>query len=537
LKNYSIKYLLIGIVVSIGTFILDTQLPLGIADGMLYVGLVLLGMMARNRSLIIIAAILGSTLNLLGYFFSPPGGDLVHVITNRALAFLIICVTAILCLLRHRADEKLESARNFLETKVEERTGKLKEANQRVNKEAESAELVKAIAMASNETRAIKDTLHFCIEKVSRFADWPLGHLYLKAEKPSSVLIPTEIWHVRDPGKFDVFQKITGNTPFEIGVGLPGRVLASGKPEWIIDVTKDPNFPRAKLAKNIGVKAGFAFPILIGQEVVGVMEFFSAKAVKPDREMLAIMGQIGTQLGRVLERKRAQDQSDESQKMLRNLYLRLQEVREEERTRTAREVHDHLSQLLTTIKLELSLLDKKLSNHDSEITESTQQLLDMSNDAIHSVQRIAMDLRPPILDDLGLPEAIEWQVKEFKGRTGIDCKFFNEMNGFELDLERSTTLFRIFQETLTNIVRHSQATQVDVKLYTCEENINLQVQDNGCGITEDQIQNLRSLGLLGMRERAMVWGGFVQITGDQEEGTTVTINIKKDGNGENEGEN
>jgi signal transduction histidine kinase len=196
-----------------------------------------------------------------------------------------------------------------------------------------------------------------------------------------------------------------------------------------------------------------------------------------------------------------------------------------------------LSQLLTTIKLELSLLDKKLSNYSSEVKESTRQLLDMSNDAIHSVQRIAMDLRPPILDDLGLSEAIEWQVKEFKGRTGIGCKFFNEMNGLELDLERSTTLFRIFQETLTNIVRHSQATQVDVKLYACEENINLQVQDNGCGITEDQIQNLRSLGLLGMRERAMVWGGFVQITGAQDEGTTVTINIKKDGNGENEGEN
>ena len=528
---------MIGIFASMGIFILDSQLPLGIADGVLYVALVLLGMMARNRSLIIVAAFLGSALNLLGYFLSPPGGDLIHVITNRVLAFLIICVTAILCLLRNKADEKLESARSFLETKVEERTKKLKKANQSLNKEAESAELVKSIAMASNETRAIKDTLHFCIEKVSHFADWPLGHLYLKEEESSSVLIPTEIWHVRNPGKFDVFQKITQNTPLEKGIGLPGRVLASGKPAWIIDVTKDPNFPRAKFAKNIGVKAGFAFPILIGQEVVGVMEFFSAKAMKPDKEMLAIMGQIGTQLGRVLERKRAQDQGEVSQKILRNLYLRLQEVREEERTRTAREVHDHLSQLLTTIKLELSLLDKKLSNYSSEVKESTLQLLDMSNDAIRSVQRIAMDLRPPILDDLGLPEAIEWQVKEFKGRTGIDCKFFNELNGFELDLERSTTLFRIFQETLTNIVRHSQATQVDVKLYTCEENINLQVQDNGCGITEDQIQNLRSLGLLGMRERAMVWGGFVKITGIQDEGTAVTINIKKDGHVENKREN
>ena len=91
-------------------------------------------------------------------------------------------------------------------------------------------------------------------------------------------MIPTEIWHVRDPGKFDVFQKVTGDTPLEIGIGLPGRVLKSGEPEWIIDVTKDPNFPRAKLAENIGVRAGFAFPILIGKEVVGVMELFLSKS-------------------------------------------------------------------------------------------------------------------------------------------------------------------------------------------------------------------------------------------------------------------
>ena len=537
MKSYSTKYLLIGICASVGIFILDALLPLGIADGMLYVALVLLGMMAQNRRMIIIAAVLGSALNLLGYFLSPPGGDLTLVITNRVLAFLTICLTAVLCLLKNKADEKLKLARNFLETRVKDRTAELQEANQRLNDEAEGSKLVKAIAMASNETRAIDDTLYFCIERVCKFADWPLGHLYLTAEKPASGLIPTEIWHVGDPGKFDVFQKITEDTPMESGVGLPGRVLASGEPEWIIDVTKDPNFPRAKQVENIGVRAGFAFPILIGREVVGVMEFFSTKAAEPDKEMLAIMAQIGTQLGRVLERKRALDQSQTSQEQLRNLYHRLQEVREEERTRTAREVHDHLSQLLTTIKLELSLLDKKLTHSNPGIKESTQQLLDMSDDAIQSVQRIAMDLRPPILDDLGLSEAIEWQVKEFKGRTGIHCQFHNQMNGIELDLERSTTLFRIFQETLTNIVRHSQATKVGVRLYTSEKNISLQVEDNGCGITADQIQNLRSLGLLGMRERAMVWGGNIQISGAPKGGTTVTINIKKDGNGKDQGEN
>ena len=537
MKSFPTKYLLIGIISCAGIFILDALLPLGIADGMLYVSLVLLGMMAQNRNLIIIAAVLGSVLNVLGYFFSPPGGELTHVIANRVLAFFTICLAAILCLLKNNADEKLTAARNFLEARVQDRTTELRDSNKRLNNEVESAKLVESIAMASNETRAIDDTLTFCIERVCKFADWPLGHLYLTEDKTATRLIPTGIWHVRDPGKFDVFQKITVDTPLEIGVGLPGRVLSSGEPEWIIDVTKDPNFPRAKQVKDIGVKAGFAFPILIGPEVVGVMEFFSTKAVEPDEEILAIMGQIGTQLGRVLERKQAQDQSDVSQEQLRNLYHRLQEVREEERTRTAREVHDHLSQLLTTIKLELSLLDKKLADHNSGTQKSTQQLLDMSDEAIQSVKRIAMDLRPPILDDLGLPEAIEWQVKEFKSRTGIHCQFLNQTNGDEMDLERSTTLFRIFQETLTNIARHSQATTVSVKLYTSKENINLQVEDNGCGITVEQIQSLRSLGLLGMRERAMVWGGNVQIKAVDRGGTMVTINIKRDGNGKNEGKN
>ena len=159
-------------------------LPLGIAHGMLYGALVLLGMMAESRRLIIIATLLGSILNLSGYFFSPPGGDLISVIVNRVLVFLTICVTAILCLLKNKADEKLTAARNFLEKNVADRTAKLREANQLLNKKAGSAVLVKAIAIASNEARAINDTLYFCIKRVCSFADWPLGHLYLIDEKP-----------------------------------------------------------------------------------------------------------------------------------------------------------------------------------------------------------------------------------------------------------------------------------------------------------------------------------------------------------------
>jgi signal transduction histidine kinase len=531
-KYYSIdvrteKYLIVGLVFSGVIFVVDTQIPLGVAGGMLYVVLVLLGLMTGRRSFVIYAAFLGSVLNAIGLMVSPPGSEWGQVIANRLLGIFTIWMTAILCLIINRAEEDQRSAHDELEEKIKVRTGTLRETNERLNVEIEYSKQIKAIAVAANETRAVDETLFFCLGQICEFSGWPLGHLYLTADNPSEGLVPTQFWHVDKPGQFETFQKITLETPLEEGVGLPGRVLSSGEPAWIIDVTKDSNFPRAQLALDIGVKAGFAFPILIGSKVVGVMEFFSPIAVEPDPQMLGIMAQIGNQLGRVLERKEAQDESERSQDQLRKLYHRLEQVREEERTRTAREVHDHLGQVLTTIKLELSLLSKKLSKYNPSIQESTEELLEMSDDAIQTVKKISMDLRPPILDDLGIAEAIVWQVKDFTSRTGIECEFEDKLDDFEPDLERSTTLFRVFQETLTNVVRHAEATKVYVTLSQFNESVTLQIQDNGCGISLDQVSSLRSLGLLGMRERAMVWGGNVKIHGVPDEGTTVTINIQK----------
>lgn len=531
-KYYSIdlrteKYLIVGLIFSVVIFMVDTQIPLGVASGMLYVVLVLLGLMTGRRSFVIYAAFLGSVLNAIGLMVSPPGSEWGQVVANRLLGIFTIWMTAILCLIINRAEEGHRSAHDELEEKIKDRTGTLRETNERLNVEINYSKLIKAIAVASNETRAVDETLFFCLGQICEFSGWPLGHLYLTADNPSEGLVPTPFWHVDKPGQFETFQKITLETPLEEGIGLPGRVLISGQPAWIIDVTKDSNFPRAQLAQDIGVKAGFAFPILIGTKVLGVMEFFSPKAVEPDPQMLDIMAQIGTQIGRVLERKQAQDESQRSQDQLRKLYHRLEQVREEERTRTAREVHDHLGQVLTTIKLELSLLGKKLAYYNPSIQKSTVELLEMSDDAIQTVKKISMDLRPPILDDLGIAEAIVWQVKEFTNRTGIECEFEDALDDFEPDLELSTTLFRIFQETLTNVVRHARATKVYVTLSEYNEEITLKVRDNGCGISSSQVSNIRSLGLLGMRERVMAWGGNIQIHGIPDEGTTVTINIQK----------
>ncbi|HAK38378.1 MAG TPA: sensor histidine kinase [Nitrospina sp.] len=202
-------------------------------------------------------------------------------------------------------------------------------------------------------------------------------------------------------------------------------------------------------------------------------------------------------------------------------------VREEERTRIAREVHDELAQILTALKLELSLLDKKLNDTNPPLSNDTRMMLELINNSIQAVKKIAMDLRPPILDDLGLREAIEWQGHEFEKRTGIHFTFEASQGNVEIDINRSTTIFRIFQETLTNVIRHAKAKNIIVQMTGKDDILTLRVKDDGIGIRPEQISDIRSLGLLGIRERALVWNGDVDIMGVHNQGTTVTINIQR----------
>ena len=517
----------LGALVTAGILLLDIALPLGVADGVLYVALVLIALFAKNKKFIYIGAITGTLLTIAGYFLSPPGGELWQVIANRSIGIFTIWMTAILCLLQHGHSEKMETVHQELEDSVQRRTADLIKSKSDLERESTYVQLHKEIAVAANETRALKDTLKVCLQRICAHAGWPVGHAYLPADQTSNWLEPTKVWYLEDPDRFDTFLKISEATPLGPGVGLPGRVFASGKPAWIIDVTKDSNFPRAQLAEDIGVKAGFAFPLLSGERVLGVMEFFATQSAEPDRDMMEVMEKVGIQLGRAVERQWAEEEIQSSNERLRKLYRRLEMVREEERTRVAREVHDELAQILTALKLELSLLDKKLVVANPPLSNDTQMMLELINNSIQAVKKIAMDLRPPILDDLGLHEAIEWQGQEFEKRTGIHFKFETSKDSVELDIDRSTTIFRIFQETLTNVIRHANAKNIIVQLTGKDNTLTLSVKDDGIGISPEQVSDIRSLGLLGIRERALVWNGNVDILGVHNQGTTVTIDIQR----------
>lgn len=211
------------------------------------------------------------------------------------------------------------------------------------------------------------------------------------------------------------------------------------------------------------------------------------------------------------QHRRAEEQLRESHKQLRALSVYLQSVREEERTRIAREVHDELGQALTSCKLDLSWIANKLPKDLKSLQEKTRALTAHIDSTIQTVRRISTELRPGVLDHLGLVAALEWQANEFQTKTGIKCEVHSNVREPQLDQNLSTTLFRIFQETLTNIIRHAGATHVEVFLKQGEGRISLEVKDNGRGISRAEVSNTRSMGLLGMRERAALLGGIFRI--------------------------
>jgi signal transduction histidine kinase len=227
----------------------------------------------------------------------------------------------------------------------------------------------------------------------------------------------------------------------------------------------------------------------------------------------------------ISERRVTEERLRESEENLRALAARLQSVREEEQIRIAREIHDELGQALTGLKMDLTWLASGLRPEQKPLVEKTTAMFRLIDGTIRSVRRIASGLRPEVLDEIGLAAAIGWQARDFQVRSGIRCNVQIPADGAPLDQARSTAMFRIFQELLTNVARHAHATRVDVCMGEEEGTIWLRVQDNGRGISEAKIDSSKSLGFLGMRERVLPFDGKIEIQGQRGKGTAVTIRI------------
>ena len=274
----------------------------------------------------------------------------------------------------------------------------------------------------------------------------------------------------------------------------------------------------------------------IGREVVR-LDPTTGQITKCDLyTKVPVKAQDGTTVGLlaintdITQRKRAEENMKRSELRLRQLSAHLESVREEERKHIAQEFHDQLGQTLTALKMDMSLMERDLADEKKEIARealmegvhSSQQLIDRG---IQTVRAIMSELRPELLDQLGLVEALEWEVGKFQQRSGILCGLSADVGDLQFDARRSIALFRLVQESLTNVARHAQAIGVDVVLRTEGDELILEIKDDGIGITLDAENKPRSFGLIGMRERAIFLGGTLEITGVKGKGTTIVVRM------------
>jgi len=232
----------------------------------------------------------------------------------------------------------------------------------------------------------------------------------------------------------------------------------------------------------------------------------------------------------ITERKRAEERLEATTEQLRALSASLQAAKEEEATRIAREIHDELGATLSSMRWDLEDVDEAISRSGErsqveELRKKIAAMMRLTDTTVNTVRRIASELRPIALDALGLSETIEMQARQFQERTGISVQCDCTLENVDLSQEQSTAAFRILQEALTNILRHAQATTVNIQMKKEDGEFILTIRDNGRGITDGEKSGQRTLGLLGMRERAHLIGGKIEITGSDGKGTVVIVRI------------
>lgn len=419
------------------------------------------------------------------------------------------------------------------------------------NNITEEYRILHKVAQILQVSGELKDMLRNALRAITGFEELKVENkagLFLVDEKEKVLRLFTTC------GKFSkVFLENEKEIPF--GNCLCGRVAESGQILMSESCFTDPRHERRY--DDMTAHGHYIVPLKAGEKLVGVMFLYTN--TNPDwyQHSQEVLLSIGGLIANAIEKKKVDDElekyrnhlvslvnqrtneltnanarllgeveeHEKTQEELRQLSIQTEKIREEEKCEISRKVHDELGQLLTAMKMDLLQLDKKLPQENSDLRQRTHSIVDLMDATIKSVQGIAMELRPPILDAFGLCEAIAWQADEYKKRYEIQFNLNCLQRHIELNKDLEITLFRIFQESVTNVVRHSEANQVAIEVYCESGQLVMKIQDNGIGIQKDKIEDSNSIGLIGIRERIRSWDGEVHFHGTAGKGTTVEIRI------------
>ena len=381
-------------------------------------------------------------------------------------------------------------------------------------------QLLQEVAVAASESRRVEDAVRVCLTSICVHTGWCVGRVcLLTARENEDIDCRSGIWHLADEARFALFRGSVEDHTSALEASLAGRVLKSREPVWIKDVDEDAYFSRSAAARDAGIRSAFALPIVAGSEVVAVLELFSENPMDMNEHFLEVLMNVGRQLGRVFERVTA----EEAQRSLSSSLLRSQD---DERRKIARELHDSAGQYLAGIKMCLDRTRRKNESLPAAARESLDEAVGMVKKCESEIRTLSYLLHPPLLDELGLASTARWFVDGFAARSGVHVNLETSPALARLDQVIELTLFRILQECLTNIHRHSGSQTATIRIESNAQEVSLVVSDQGKGIAQRKLgfwsasTPREGVGINGMRERLKELGGKLDIRSTKQ-GTTV----------------
>jgi PAS domain S-box-containing protein len=404
-------------------------------------------------------------------------------------------------------------------------TGILRDISERVaaeetlKRQTAVIQLLQHVAIAANQADTVGEAITTTLRKVCEHSGAALGHAYFVQDGSPATLVPSSLWYPNNAENFLAFRALTEATIFQMGEGLPGRVAQSNTPIWIPDIAQDTNFPRNRSPVELSTKTAFAFPVLVKGEVTAVLESFSEEEREPDDNLLEALKSVGAQLGRVIERKR-------SEESLRHLSARLLRSQDEERRHIGRELHDSIGQYLTALQMNLDALSEMIPGTNSDVRLKVSESLDLVRQSLAETRTLSYLLHPPLLEDTGLIPTVRWFVEGFAKRSGIDVTMEIASDIGRLKPDTELMLFRVIQECLTNIHRHSGSKTASIRIEASGSNLTLEIKDRGKGMSPDKLSGGQGsgVGIAGMSERLGDLGGKLAISSESS-GTIVRASV------------
>ncbi len=450
-----------------------------------------------------------------------------------ALFTIIILGLSITASIAKQKFQILHNLKDELEARVDERTQELRNRTM-------FSELHKNIAVSTNLNLSIYEAMKRAVKHICDGINWPVGNMYLIDPQNPDCLVPSEIWYLKDTEKYKTFQNETKSISFKKGVGLPGRVFDSAKAEWVEDVTQDSNFPRAPFAKQSGFKTAFAFPIIIGEEIIGVMQFFSDTKEKTNTALLELMSDVGSLLGSFADRKRIEEKA-----------MLAKETAEKANQAKSRFLANMSHEIRTPMNAILGYSQIILRNKDLEpsvieavktIDTSGQHLMNLINDIL-DISKIEADRMEMVLSNFDLNDLIEGLSVLLAPR----CHEKN-LNLVTKNLEEQfyaytdeTKLRQILINLIGNAIKFTETGEVSLKVTSPEKNVFLfEICDTGKGIPAKELETIfepfrqageglkkggTGLGLAISKKQANLLGGELSVKSELGKGSQFILKV------------